>query len=66
MAREGEEIEMYYEEKIIGGVMCYRTNPDSKFTQYTMTELSIRYEGLLQECQRLTNEAYYSQRRRGD
>ncbi len=35
---------MYKEERIIDGVMCYRTSPDEKFKPYTIKELSNLYE----------------------
>jgi len=35
---------MYFEEKMINGIMHYRTNPDSEFTPYDIKELSRRYE----------------------
>lgn len=35
---------MYFEEKMIDGIMHYRTNPDSEFTPYDIKELSRRYE----------------------
>ena len=35
---------MYFEEKMINGIMQYRTNPDSEFTPYDIKELSRRYE----------------------
>lgn len=35
---------MFYEEKMLNGVMCYRTSPHDKFRPYTLKELSARYE----------------------
>jgi len=35
---------MYYEEKIIDGVLCWRNNPDDEFTPYTAEQLSRKYE----------------------
>lgn len=34
---------MYYEEKLINGVMHYRTTPDGEWTAYTLYDLSARY-----------------------
>lgn len=35
---------MFYEEKLIDGIMCYRTKPDGEWTQYPTEELSRRYD----------------------
>ena len=35
---------MYYEEKMVDGVMNYRTDPDGEFVPYTIELLSVRYE----------------------
>ena len=40
---------MYYEEQMINGVMCYRTDPDGEFTPYTLEALSQRYESMKEE-----------------
>jgi len=37
---------MYYEEKLIDGVMCWRGVPDGEWTPYTLKELSARYAAL--------------------
>ena len=37
---------MYYEEKIIDGIMHYRTNPNGQWRAYTIKELSTRYEDM--------------------
>ncbi len=34
---------MYFEEKMIDGIMHYRTDPDREFTPYDIKELSRRY-----------------------
>jgi hypothetical protein len=34
---------MYYEEKIINGVLCYRTDPENEFKEITKDELTARY-----------------------
>lgn len=33
---------MYYEEKLIGGVLHYRTHPDGEFQAFTLEELSSK------------------------
>lgn len=35
---------MYYEEKIIDGVLCWRTSPDREFTPYSPQQLTERIE----------------------
>lgn len=40
---------MYHEERIINGVMHYRTRPTDEFTAYTIEELSRRYERVKHE-----------------
>lgn len=35
---------MFYEEKLIDGIMHYRTDPDGEWIPYTLTELSRRYD----------------------
>ena len=37
---------MYYEEKMIDGVMHYRTDPKGEFKPYTLESISSRYDGL--------------------
>lgn len=37
---------MFYEEKIINGVLCWRSTPDGKFTPFTMEQLSNRVKDL--------------------
>ena len=37
---------MYYEEKMIGGVLHWRGSPDGEFTPYTLIELSLHYMDL--------------------
>ena len=34
---------MYYEERVINGVLHYRTSPDDDFQPYTLEELTRRY-----------------------
>ena len=38
---------MYYEEKIINGVLCYRTTPNGEWEQFTLEALSAAYISLL-------------------
>lgn len=40
---------MYYEEKILEGVLHYRMNPYGCFVPYTIRELTTRYLELLHE-----------------
>ena len=35
---------MYKEEKIINGVLCYRTDPNGEWREYTIEELTAKYE----------------------
>ena len=51
---------MYYEEQMINGVMCYRTDPDGEFIPYTLEALSQRYESM----QQAVNEATQEERKR--
>lgn len=34
---------MYYEEKIINGVLCYRTDPDNEFKPTDNVDITARY-----------------------
>lgn len=40
---------MYYEEKMIGGVMHWRAHPQTSFVPYTLAEVSSRYQQLQTE-----------------
>ena len=40
---------MFYEEKLIDGVMCYRTDPDGEWKQYLRTDLSSRYAKAMED-----------------
>ncbi len=44
---------MYYEEKIIDGIMHWRGTPDGEFKPYTLKELSQRYESAVNELNRV-------------
>ena len=44
---------MYYEEKIINGVLCCRTTPDGIWQPFTLEELSTRLEAKEKECEKL-------------
>lgn len=33
---------MYYEEKVINGILCYRLTPNGKFKEYTKKELTSK------------------------
>lgn len=37
---------MFYEERMIDGVMHWRGHPEDEFTPYTLQELSERYNSL--------------------
>lgn len=45
---------MYYEEKLIDGILHFRSTPDAEFEPYTLTELSRRYV----ELNKRFNELY--------
>ncbi len=50
---------MYFEEKMIDGVMCFRTTPDGEWRPFDIKELSRRYaaalsdDGWKQRCEEL-------------
>jgi hypothetical protein len=49
---------MFYEEKIIDGVMHWRSDPNDDFKPYTLEELSLQYQAAIRELNRLlTNKA---------
>lgn len=33
---------MYYEEKVVDGVLCWRSKPDGAWTQFTAQELTVQ------------------------
>ncbi len=35
---------MYYEEKVVDGVLCYRGTPDSEWVQFTQQELTSQWQ----------------------
>jgi hypothetical protein len=35
---------MYYDEKMINGVLCSRSTPDGKWEPFTLEELTIKYQ----------------------
>lgn len=37
---------MYYEERIINGVVCYRTTPNGRWYAFDIKELSAKYAEL--------------------
>jgi len=49
---------MYYEEKMINGVMHYRSHPDDEFTPYTLEELSKRYDAAKEDAKRIRERGY--------
>jgi len=32
---------MYYEEKVVGGVLCHRSTPDGEWEQFSLESLTI-------------------------
>lgn len=38
---------MYHEERIIKGVLCWRSTPSGLWTQYTAAELTAKLQALL-------------------
>ena len=46
---------MYYEEKVIDGILCHRNTPDGEFKQLSHVELTRR----LVEAEKL-NEKFYA------
>jgi hypothetical protein len=47
---------MFYEEKMINGVLCYRNSPNEEFVAYKLSELSQRYFALQKHCEDLTEK----------
>lgn len=37
---------MYYEEKVIDGVLCFRDMPNGKWRQFTLAELTIKLQDM--------------------
>jgi len=33
---------MYYEEKVINGILCYRFSPDAEWKEFTAEKLTMR------------------------
>lgn len=42
---------MYYEEKVVDGVLCWRSQPDGEWTVYTAQQLTDRLIRLTAEVQ---------------
>jgi hypothetical protein len=49
---------MYYEEKIINGVLCNRTSPDDKWIPFTVEQLSRKVVDL-----KADNDSLYARNR---
>ena len=49
---------MYYEEKVIDGVMNYRTNPNGDWIQMDSKLLTIKYQESEKELNRLKQQIY--------
>ena len=43
---------MYYEEKIIDGVLCHRDDPDGKWIPFTIEALSTAFVATKHACER--------------
>lgn len=41
---------MYYEEKVINGVLCYRHSPDDAWTEYGKEQLTEMIQNSRNEC----------------
>lgn len=50
---------MYYEEKMINGIMHWRGRKDGEFQPYTLEELSRRYENLSEELKEVKANLLY-------
>lgn len=53
---------MYYEEREIDGVLCWRNNPNSEFTPYTAKELTSTvqyYQDELRTLKRYLDDFFY-------
>jgi len=37
---------MYYEEKIVDGILCYRETPDGEWIPFTVEQLTIAFVAL--------------------
>lgn len=46
---------MYYEEKVIDGILCWRGSPNSAFKQYTTKELTEKLIKATALINKLTN-----------
>jgi hypothetical protein len=49
---------MFYEEKTINGVLCYRTQPDGDWIEFTAEEITKKLNDAMDDCLNLTL-AYY-------
>ncbi len=47
---------MYYEEKMIDGILCWRNKPDGVFKPCTLEELSAEVVGLREKKEILRNK----------
>ena len=37
---------MYYEEKVINGILCFKSSPNGAWIEYSLESLTKMYEGL--------------------
>jgi hypothetical protein len=51
--REGH---MYYEEKVINGILYYKNDPDNEWTKMSLEYLTGRYLVLVKELEKLRSE----------
>lgn len=47
---------MYYEEKVIDGVLCHRSAPDDPWTQFTLEALTIAFRAMKRRVDDLSDE----------
>lgn len=40
---------MYYEERVVDNILCYRYGPNSEWTQFTVEELTTKFVNLNEE-----------------
>lgn len=49
---------MYYKEKIVNGVLCYKQTPDGEWIEFTKEMLTKRIINLMEENARLEVETH--------
>lgn len=56
---------MYYEEKVINGILCSRTTPNGEWKQFTLVDLTNEYlemKGLYERERKTNNELHKTTR----